>query len=216
MPGGAAGLQNQSGNRKVPGGFDSLPSPPQNLSGEKQKQESQRYSRNCRLDMHSPSLVPERVFLGTITNGRLTIIHITRPARRKGYSGLSPSLKDSQGTHPEGDEQNHAPLPFHVAQNKKRRQDQAGRKRAYPDNEPLAAFPRPDVDQTYRRLTHRFSISTIVGYFAPAMDPVTPRLQFETSFEPNRFVLLCCRERNSIPTASSLRRHIRAGFCQWR
>ena len=29
MPGGAAGLQNQSGGRKVPGGFDSLPSPPQ-------------------------------------------------------------------------------------------------------------------------------------------------------------------------------------------
>ena len=28
MPGGAAGLQNQSGGRKVPGGFDSLPSPP--------------------------------------------------------------------------------------------------------------------------------------------------------------------------------------------
>ena len=28
MPGGAAGLQNQSGSRKVPGGFDSLPSPP--------------------------------------------------------------------------------------------------------------------------------------------------------------------------------------------
>ncbi len=27
-PGGAAGLQNQSGGRKVPGGFDSLPSPP--------------------------------------------------------------------------------------------------------------------------------------------------------------------------------------------
>ena len=31
MPGGAAGLQNQSGNRKVPGGFDSLPSPPDKL-----------------------------------------------------------------------------------------------------------------------------------------------------------------------------------------
>jgi hypothetical protein len=29
VPGGAAGLQNQSGGRKVPGGFDSLPSPPQ-------------------------------------------------------------------------------------------------------------------------------------------------------------------------------------------
>ena len=29
MPGGAAGLQNQSGGRKVPGGFDSLPSPPE-------------------------------------------------------------------------------------------------------------------------------------------------------------------------------------------
>ena len=28
VPGGAAGLQNQSGSRKVPGGFDSLPSPP--------------------------------------------------------------------------------------------------------------------------------------------------------------------------------------------
>ena len=28
MPGGAAGLQNQSGGCKVPGGFDSLPSPP--------------------------------------------------------------------------------------------------------------------------------------------------------------------------------------------
>ena len=28
VPGGAAGLQNQSGGRKVPGGFDSLPSPP--------------------------------------------------------------------------------------------------------------------------------------------------------------------------------------------
>ena len=28
MPGGAAGLQNQSGGRKIPGGFDSLPSPP--------------------------------------------------------------------------------------------------------------------------------------------------------------------------------------------
>ena len=28
MPGGAAGLQNQSGGRKVLGGFDSLPSPP--------------------------------------------------------------------------------------------------------------------------------------------------------------------------------------------
>src|SRR5262249_19625994 len=28
VPGGAAGLQNQSGDRKVPGGFDSLPSPP--------------------------------------------------------------------------------------------------------------------------------------------------------------------------------------------
>ena len=28
MPGGAAGLQNQSGGRKAPGGFDSLPSPP--------------------------------------------------------------------------------------------------------------------------------------------------------------------------------------------
>lgn len=27
-PGGAAGLQNQSGGRKVPGGFDSLPLPP--------------------------------------------------------------------------------------------------------------------------------------------------------------------------------------------
>ena len=31
MPGGAAGLQNQSGGRKVPGGFDSLPSPPMTL-----------------------------------------------------------------------------------------------------------------------------------------------------------------------------------------
>ena len=31
MPGGAAGLQNQSGGRKVPGGFDSLPSPPRKL-----------------------------------------------------------------------------------------------------------------------------------------------------------------------------------------
>ncbi len=31
MPGGAAGLQNQSGGRKVPGGFDSLPSPPGNV-----------------------------------------------------------------------------------------------------------------------------------------------------------------------------------------
>jgi hypothetical protein len=30
VPGGAAGLQNQSGGRKVPGGFDSLPSPPDN------------------------------------------------------------------------------------------------------------------------------------------------------------------------------------------
>jgi hypothetical protein len=29
VPGGAAGLQNQSGGRKVPGGFDSLPSPPE-------------------------------------------------------------------------------------------------------------------------------------------------------------------------------------------
>ncbi len=29
VPGGAAGLQNQSGSRKTPGGFDSLPSPPQ-------------------------------------------------------------------------------------------------------------------------------------------------------------------------------------------
>ena len=29
VPGGAAGLQNQSGDRKVPGGFDSLPSPPE-------------------------------------------------------------------------------------------------------------------------------------------------------------------------------------------
>ena len=29
MPGGAAGLQNQSGGCKVPGGFDSLPSPPE-------------------------------------------------------------------------------------------------------------------------------------------------------------------------------------------
>ena len=28
MPGGVAGLQNQSGGRKAPGGFDSLPSPP--------------------------------------------------------------------------------------------------------------------------------------------------------------------------------------------
>src|ERR1700730_13904967 len=28
VPGGAAGLQNQSGGRKVLGGFDSLPSPP--------------------------------------------------------------------------------------------------------------------------------------------------------------------------------------------
>jgi hypothetical protein len=28
VPGGAAGLQNQSGGRKAPGGFDSLPSPP--------------------------------------------------------------------------------------------------------------------------------------------------------------------------------------------
>jgi len=28
VPGGAAGLQNQSGSRKTPGGFDSLPSPP--------------------------------------------------------------------------------------------------------------------------------------------------------------------------------------------
>ena len=28
MPGGAAGLQNQSGGRKIPRGFDSLPSPP--------------------------------------------------------------------------------------------------------------------------------------------------------------------------------------------
>ena len=28
MPGGAAGLQNQSGDRQVLGGFDSLPSPP--------------------------------------------------------------------------------------------------------------------------------------------------------------------------------------------
>ena len=32
MPGGAAGLQNQSGGRKVPGGFDSLPSPPRKKS----------------------------------------------------------------------------------------------------------------------------------------------------------------------------------------
>jgi hypothetical protein len=31
VPGGAAGLQNQSGDRKVPGGFDSLPSPPRKL-----------------------------------------------------------------------------------------------------------------------------------------------------------------------------------------
>jgi hypothetical protein len=31
VPGGAAGLQNQSGGRKVPGGFDSLPSPPLSL-----------------------------------------------------------------------------------------------------------------------------------------------------------------------------------------
>jgi len=29
VSGGAAGLQNQSGGRKVPGGFDSLPSPPE-------------------------------------------------------------------------------------------------------------------------------------------------------------------------------------------
>jgi hypothetical protein len=32
VPGGAAGLQNQSGGRKVPGGFDSLPSPPENAA----------------------------------------------------------------------------------------------------------------------------------------------------------------------------------------
>jgi hypothetical protein len=31
VPGGAAGLQNQSGGRKAPGGFDSLPSPPPSL-----------------------------------------------------------------------------------------------------------------------------------------------------------------------------------------
>jgi hypothetical protein len=32
MPGGVAGLQNQSGGRKVPGGFDSLPSPPHQIT----------------------------------------------------------------------------------------------------------------------------------------------------------------------------------------
>ena len=32
LPGGAAGLQNQSGGRKVLGGFDSLPSPPCSVS----------------------------------------------------------------------------------------------------------------------------------------------------------------------------------------
>jgi hypothetical protein len=31
VPGGAAGLQNQFGGRKVPGGFDSLPSPPKTV-----------------------------------------------------------------------------------------------------------------------------------------------------------------------------------------
>ena len=35
VPGGAAGLQNQSGGRKVPGGFDSLPSPPKPKSQHK-------------------------------------------------------------------------------------------------------------------------------------------------------------------------------------
>ena len=45
MPGGAAGLQNQSGGRKAPGGFDSLPSPPKNHI-------------NYRSDAYHPSLSP--------------------------------------------------------------------------------------------------------------------------------------------------------------
>ena len=141
--------------------------------------------------MDFAALAAERALFSAVTDGLFTAIHVARPTRRKRYSGLSLSLKDSQGTHPEREKQNRAPLPLHVAQNKKRRQDQAGRKRAYPYNEPLAALSRPDFDQTYRRLTHDFSISTIVAHFAPAMDMVTSRLQFETTFELDRFVLLC-------------------------
>ena len=131
--------------------------------------------------MDFATLAAERLLLGAITNGLLTIIHITRPTRREGYSGLSLSLKNSQGTHPEGDEQNHAPLPFHVAQDKKHRQDQARRESAYSHNESLAALFRPEVDQAHSWFTHDFSISTIIGYFALAIDAVTAR------FFPNEF-----------------------------
>ena len=49
VPGGAAGLQNQSGGRKVPGGFDSLPSPP--------------ISRPLRVEIDNISIILQQVNL---------------------------------------------------------------------------------------------------------------------------------------------------------
>jgi hypothetical protein len=68
--------------------------------------------------MDFAALAAERVLFSAIADGLFTIIHIARPARGQGDSGSALSLKDSQGTHPEREKQDHAPLPLHVAQNK--------------------------------------------------------------------------------------------------
>jgi hypothetical protein len=64
VPGGAAGLQNQSGGRKVPGGFDSLPSPPDFANAapfqRKRFQISHRKLKNCPVKHRMPIADPKR------------------------------------------------------------------------------------------------------------------------------------------------------------
>ena len=51
MPGGVAGLQNQSESRKVLGGFDSLPSPPA-----PRPRSGRHLGSNCKVALHTTAI----------------------------------------------------------------------------------------------------------------------------------------------------------------